>query len=218
SGSIAVWAGEEDVLFDDFRVRGLSSDSGISGDRDLDSVCDGSDNCPAILNPDQADLDGDGIGDACDGCTASQILCLDEEYEPATGLSRWVVSTEGNVHHRSGGGLCGVRGFYQLKKGASLSLETPDLPEQARYRMRLLVKDGVGHKEDVLRIEVGGESFGVDVTEKRHVEKAWRWSETLEVELPPGVHLIRIANLTHHAIGVEKLSLKEACRAQDTGH
>jgi hypothetical protein len=217
SGSIAVWADEEDVLFDDFRVRGISSDSGISGDRDLDGVCDGSDNCPSTPNPDQADLDGDGIGDACDDCTSAfepKVLCLDQEYDRATGLSQWVVSTEGNVHHPSGDGLCGVRGFYQLKKRAALSLETPDLPEQARYRMRLLVKDGVGHKEDELRIEVGGESFEVAVKEKRPVEKGWRWSETIEVELPPGVHLIRIVNLAHHSIGVEKLYIDEACREE----
>lgn len=217
SGSIAVWADEEDVLFDDFRIRGLSPDSGISGDRDLDSVCDGSDNCPATPNPDQADLDGDWIGDACDSCTAAfhpQILCLDEEYEPATGLSRWVVSTEGNVHHPSGDGLCGVRGFYQLKKGAALSLETPDLPEQARYRIRLLVKDGVGHKKGALRVEVGGESFEVAVTKKKPVEKGWRWSETVEVELPAGVHPIRIVNLAPHTMGVEKLFLEEACREE----
>lgn len=215
SGAIGLFADEEDVLFDDFRVRGLSPDSNISGDRDLDGVCDGSDNCPSTRNPDQADLDGDGIGDACDACTAmfhTRILCLDEAFQPVTGLSRWVVSTKGGVHHPSGDGLCGTRGFYQLKKETALTLETPDLPEEGRYRMRLLVKDGVGHKKEALRIEVGGESFEVDVTEKRPVEKGWRWTETIEVELPPGVHPIRIENLGKHTVGVEKFFLEEACR------
>jgi uncharacterized protein (TIGR02145 family) len=35
-------------------------------DADADEITDESDNCPEIYNPDQADTDGDGIGDACD--------------------------------------------------------------------------------------------------------------------------------------------------------
>ncbi len=40
------------------------------GDPDGDSVADGDDNCPFVVNPDQVDTDGDGLGDACDGCLA----------------------------------------------------------------------------------------------------------------------------------------------------
>lgn len=36
------------------------------GDRDNDGTADSADNCPSISNPDQANLDGDGHGDACD--------------------------------------------------------------------------------------------------------------------------------------------------------
>jgi DNA-binding beta-propeller fold protein YncE len=35
-------------------------------DRDSDGIVNALDNCPDIYNPDQDDLDGDGIGDACD--------------------------------------------------------------------------------------------------------------------------------------------------------
>jgi hypothetical protein len=38
----------------------------VGGDDDLDGVCGDFDNCPAEFNPDQSDVDGDTIGDACD--------------------------------------------------------------------------------------------------------------------------------------------------------
>ena len=37
-------------------------------DADNDGVYNGSDNCPDVYNPDQEDVDGDGMGDVCDPC------------------------------------------------------------------------------------------------------------------------------------------------------
>ncbi|MEZ4473332.1 MAG: hypothetical protein R3F60_21600 [bacterium] len=37
-------------------------------DDDMDDLCSTEDNCPNVPNPDQADRDGDGVGDVCDNC------------------------------------------------------------------------------------------------------------------------------------------------------
>jgi len=52
-------------VFDDFR---LSSVRRSQLDTDADGWPDDWDNCPQFPNPDQADLDNDGIGDACTSC------------------------------------------------------------------------------------------------------------------------------------------------------
>jgi choice-of-anchor A domain-containing protein len=51
---------------------------GMNIDQDGDDVPDEDDNCPAVPNADQADADGDGLGNACDPCpgTAEDTCCL----------------------------------------------------------------------------------------------------------------------------------------------
>ncbi len=41
-------------------------DCGAATDSDNDGLAHCIDNCPNVSNPDQADFDGDGLGDACD--------------------------------------------------------------------------------------------------------------------------------------------------------
>jgi hypothetical protein len=56
-------ASNEGGLLFDVNDLGESFDS---SDDDADADPDTSDNCPSVANPDQANLDGDGLGDACD--------------------------------------------------------------------------------------------------------------------------------------------------------
>jgi len=48
-------------------------------DSDDDGIPNGSDNCPAVANPDQLDSDGDGVGDACDNCPSDANPAQEDE-------------------------------------------------------------------------------------------------------------------------------------------
>ncbi len=52
---------------DDLEIIGYSCDD--AGDTDNDGVANAVDNCPMMTNANQADADGDDIGDVCDSCT-----------------------------------------------------------------------------------------------------------------------------------------------------
>ncbi len=51
--------------------------TGCGGDTDGDLVCDTLDNCDQVVNPGQADSDGNGVGDACDPCQGSPFGDVD---------------------------------------------------------------------------------------------------------------------------------------------
>jgi hypothetical protein len=57
-------------------------------DSDCDGIPDGSDNCPGVANPDQADTDNDGQGDACDNACTNDAdgddVCDDADNCPTT--------------------------------------------------------------------------------------------------------------------------------------
>jgi|GEM_PF-6643543 len=63
----------------------------ISHDKDGDAIVDLEDNCPLAENPAQSDADFDGVGDACDACTATELgletRCADGVDNDCNGLA-----------------------------------------------------------------------------------------------------------------------------------
>ncbi|HSP54449.1 MAG TPA: thrombospondin type 3 repeat-containing protein, partial [Dehalococcoidia bacterium] len=77
----------------------------LNPDSDADTLMDGSDNCPTVANPDQANFDGDGSGDACDpdvdgdgAANASDICPWTTPGQPAdsNGCSQAQVDKDGD--------------------------------------------------------------------------------------------------------------------------
>ena len=66
SGPTDRGVGQDRVIPPDMGDGGPVPDIGGGEDGDADGIADGQDNCPEVPNPDQADFDMDGEGDACD--------------------------------------------------------------------------------------------------------------------------------------------------------
>lgn len=84
-------------------------DYGAFNDADEDGFQDNADNCPVVVNPDQTDSDGDGIGDVCDICPNDEnninTIPPDSDLD---GIGDSCDVCPNDVHNdRDGDGFCG---------------------------------------------------------------------------------------------------------------
>lgn len=86
-----------------------------AADSDDDSVVDSIDNCPDTANPDQADQDGDGIGDACGIAPPSERI-IDTDEADTGSRGEWKISGGRNPY--------GQYSLYSRESGALYSFTT----------------------------------------------------------------------------------------------
>jgi hypothetical protein len=101
----------------------FNSEVGV-GDADADGVLDLQDNCPEVPNADQADLDGDGLGNVCDPIQGATFVYLASDAGDYIGQGRTYLFT-----HEQGGPITvngSVNGVVSFSAGGfSYSFQAP---------------------------------------------------------------------------------------------
>jgi concanavalin A-like lectin/glucanase superfamily protein len=93
-------------------------------DEDEDLVCDDSDRCPAVADQDDgADVDDDGVPDACDPCGIAAALALEPLFyfrfdEPSSATAAQNAGSANPIASYLGGATRAARGVTQPERGA----------------------------------------------------------------------------------------------------
>lgn len=93
-------------------------------DGDGDGYCDAIDNCPAVANPTQSNLDGDLPGDACDDTDAElNITVLQLKRDTSAAGDNSAVKTKGDFLVAPPGNVVSVAGGLALRIQDALGLD-----------------------------------------------------------------------------------------------
>jgi hypothetical protein len=96
-------------------------------DTDSDGICDDVDVCPQISDPGQVDLDGDGIGWACDPVESTYITNV--EQNPMVEVSFWGATYAQNTFSATGVHVLGVspKGLVSASSGTTPWMTVPTI-------------------------------------------------------------------------------------------
>jgi len=104
-----------------------------SYDRDKDDAVVFFDNCPDIANPDQKDVDSDGIGDACensektsDNSTSDNATNIADALGVTNGSSSTTTIPNNNSGNSGGGGSNSGGGYADTSSGSSTGCKSDD--------------------------------------------------------------------------------------------
>jgi hypothetical protein len=127
-------------------------------DADADNVADAIDNCPRTANPDQADLDGDNLGDACQRPSISNLALAGQT--PTSVTLTWNVSTPDVrgftvYRQRSGQATPIFLGDSYPSTGSTTFTDAVAEPAQYRYFVRPVNLHGQEGSEVFIDVTAG---------------------------------------------------------------
>ncbi|MDX1440349.1 MAG: T9SS type A sorting domain-containing protein, partial [Rubricoccaceae bacterium] len=108
------------------RQINFTDEDNFISDADGDSIPDVFDNCPAVFNPDQGDMDGNGTGDACEAPVPVTLVSFSAQRVASTAVLRWTVS-------RPLAGHVGFRVFRETAGGGRHDISEDVLSHQEVY-------------------------------------------------------------------------------------
>jgi hypothetical protein len=185
---------------------GVCIAGGPGPDRDGDGICDGDDGCPDAADPTQSDLDGDGIGDACDVVDAPLELThalLRRRGARGTVALRGSFVVQGAADAFAAAAAITVR----IRNGGAVDEESAWAPADCRANERRIVcKAKTAHGRFVVG-EGNTYRFRIKLAQ---VVMGPAFDASVGVVLTHGAHIDRVGSLTASACKQRRTRLR--CR------